>query len=114
MQSDVTEIAIVIVTTAGTVLGGTSIWKYLETRAREKVKQAQENRKDENLYRDDLRERVAILESKLERADKEKHDLQQEMLKMIEKIATLSVEVEVLRRENTDLRRRISHEDVNS
>lgn len=104
---ELTQILTVIVTTAGTVLGSSAIWRYWENRAKEKVRQAELDRKDEHLFRDDLRERVAVLESKLERSDKEKQDLQQEMIRLVEKIAALSVEVEFLRRENSSLRKKL-------
>lgn len=107
---DITQVLIVVVSTAGTILGSKAVWNFWENRAKEKAKIFIENRRDENMYRDDLRERVAVLESKLERAEKEKNDLQQEILKMVEKIAMLSVEVEVLRRENKDLRSKISND----
>ena len=106
---DLTQVLVVVVTTAGTVLGSSAVWKYWEGRAREKARLAELDRKEDNLYRDDLRERVAVLESKLERAELEKNDLQTEMLRLVEKIATLSVEVEFLRKENSDLRSELAH-----
>lgn len=110
---DVTQVLVVVVTTVGTVLGSSAIWKYLETRSKAKEKTAEIERKEENLFRDDLRERVAILETKLERADQEKHDLQREMIRLVEKIAALSVEVEFLRRENSELRTELGHKSNN-
>ena len=85
----------------------------METRSKAKEKTAEIERKEENLFRDDLRERVAILETKLERADQEKHDLQREMIRLVEKIAALSVEVEFLRRENSELRTELGHKSNN-
>ena len=52
----------------------------------------------------DLRERVAVLESKLERAEREKDEMQQEMLKLVETLAAIKVEVEFLRKENAYLK----------
>jgi len=111
---DLTQVLVVVVTTAGTIFGSSAAWKYWELRTKEKVKQAEIERKDEHLYRDDLRERVAVLESKLSKADQEKHDLQTEMIRLVEKIAALSVEVEFLRRENSELRRRLNKETSSS
>lgn len=105
---DYSQVIIVIVTTAGTVLGSSAVWKYWEARAKEKERTAEIERKEENMFRDDLRERVAVLESKLEKAEQEKHDLQQEMLRLVEKIAALSVEVQFLRSENTTLREKLA------
>jgi predicted RNase H-like nuclease (RuvC/YqgF family) len=106
---DLTEVMVVVVSTAGTILGSSAVWKFWEARAKEKQRTADLDRKDENLYRDDLRERVAVLESKLERAELEKNDLQREMIRLVEKIAALSVEVEFLRKENSDLRTELGH-----
>ncbi len=110
---DLTQVVVVALTTAGTVLGSSAAWKYWELRIRERAKQTERERSDENLFRDDLRERVAVLESKLLKSDLEKADLQREMIRLVEKIAALSVEVEFLRKENTELRHKLGH-DVNS
>ena len=110
---DLTQVLVVAVTTAGTVLGSTAAWKYWELRVREKSKQAEQERQDENLFRDDLRERVAVLESKLVKSDQEKQDLQKEMIRLVEKIAALSVEVEFLRKENTLLRHKLGYDANN-
>ena len=106
---DYTEVIVGALTTAGTVLGSSAAWKFWEKRAGEKAKQAEMDRKDENLFRDDLRERVAALEAKLEKSDKEKQNLQKEVIKLVEKIAMLSVEVEFLRKENTELREKLGY-----
>jgi predicted nuclease with TOPRIM domain len=111
---DLTQVLVVVVTTAGTVLGSSAVWKYLEARSRNKERIEELDRKEENLFRDDLRERVAILESKLEKADQEKHDLQREMIRLVEKIAALSVEVEFLRKENGDLRTELSAKSISN
>jgi chromosome segregation ATPase len=111
---DLTQVLVVVVTTSGTILGSSAVWKYWEGRAREKARMAELDRKEENLYRDDLRERVAVLESKLERAELEKNDLQKEMIRLVEKIAALSIEVEFLRKENGELRTELGHRNASS
>ena len=60
-----------------------------------------------HMFRDDLRERVAVLEDKLERSYKERTDLQSEILKMAESLAALRVEVEFLRKENETLKKQL-------
>jgi uncharacterized membrane protein YgaE (UPF0421/DUF939 family) len=105
---DVTQVLVVIVTTAGTVLGSSAAWRFWEIKLREKTKQAEIERKDEHTLRDDLRERLAVLESKLEKSDQEKNDMQKEVLRLVEKLAALSVEVEFLRKENADLKQKLS------
>ena len=57
---DYTEVIVGALTTAGTVLGSSAAWKFWEKRAGEKAKQAEMDRKDENLFRDDLRERQSL------------------------------------------------------
>jgi len=99
-----TQLLTVALTTAGTVLGSSALWKYWENRSKAKEKIEEVERREKYLFRDDLRERVAILETKLARADQEKTDMQKEMLHLVERIASLSTEVEFLRKENADLR----------
>ena len=69
---DYTQVIVVALTTAGTVLGSSAAWRFWERRASDKLKREELERKDDNLFRDDLRERVAALEAKLEKSDKEK------------------------------------------
>lgn len=107
---DLTQILVVAVTTAGTVLGSTAAWKYWELRVKERSRRAEQERQDDNLFRDDLRERVAVLESKLAKSDQDKQDLQKEMIRLVEKIAALSVEVEFLRKENANLRHKLGYD----
>lgn len=106
---DLTQVVIVALTTAGTILGSSASWKYWEMRTNQKAKKEANELRDDNLYRDDLRERVAVMESKLLKSDQEKQDLQKEMIRLVEKIAALSVEVEFLRKENTELRHKLGY-----
>ena len=82
-------------------------------RTNQKAKKEANELRDDNLYRDDLRERVAVMESKLLKSDQEKQDLQKEMIRLVEKIAALSVEVEFLRKENTELRHKLGYSASN-
>lgn len=98
------ESVISIFITAITVLGSTAAWNFYEKRLLLKAKEEKDREKERSEYKDDLRERVAVLESKLEKSELDKRELQEEVLRLVEKISALSVEVEYLRRENADLR----------
>ena len=110
---DLTQVVIVALTTTGTILGSSASWKYWEMRTKQKAQKEANELRDDNLYRDDLRERVAVMESKLLKSDQEKQDLQKEMIRLVEKIAALSVEVEFLRKENTELRHKLGYSASN-
>lgn len=93
-----------IIITLITVLGGAGAWKYYERRlelARQKEKEEEEQI---HLFRDDLRERVAVLESKLEESNKREVTLLEEIRKLSETVAAMKVEIEYLRRENAMLK----------
>jgi peptidoglycan hydrolase CwlO-like protein len=91
-----------------TVLGSNAAWKFYETRMASRIKTEAEKRRQEYIYRDDLRERVASLETKLSNSDKEKDELQKEIQNLVASIAALKVEVEYLRRENGILRDKLA------
>jgi len=93
-----------VLTTAVTILGSSAAWKYWEKRLEAYAKREQLLERDRTELKDDLRERVAVLENKLLKAEEEKDKLRQEIILLVEKIATLTVEVEYLRRENHELK----------
>lgn len=92
---------LVTVVTAATSAGAWQFWQ-----SRLKIKQAQE--KDEaaerHLFRDDLRERVAVLEDKLEAAQKEKEQQARELANVLAKLSEYKVRLELLEQENKRLR----------
>lgn len=88
------------VITAITVLGSTSAWRFYENRARRKEK-------EESYMRDECRERIARLEALLIEGSKEKDEMRNTILKLTEKVAELTVKVEFLQKENTELLQRI-------
>jgi cell division protein FtsB len=69
---------------------------------------AREKEKDEegqiHMFRDNLRERVAVLEAKLEEASEREKDLLGEIRTLATTVAALKVEIEYLRKENIDLK----------
>jgi peptidoglycan hydrolase CwlO-like protein len=95
---------ITVLTTLTTVLGSTAAWNYYEKRLLVKQKEDSQRERERSEYKDDLRERVAVMESKLQKSEEDKKTLQEEVLRLVEKIAALSVEVEFLRKENGELK----------
>jgi len=90
------------VITAITVLGSSSAWRFYE-------KRAQKREKDEGYLRDECRERIAKLEAILIESSKEKDEMRNTILKLTEKVAELTVKVEFLQKENTELLHRIGN-----
>jgi chromosome segregation ATPase len=97
-------IAVAIVT----VLGSNAAFQFYTNRLRRKDQEDDDRRNNAMKINGDLRERVAVLESKLERAEREKDEMQQEMIKLIESLASIKAEVEFLRRENAYLKAQTS------
>jgi chromosome segregation ATPase len=98
-ESYVTIIAAII-----TVLGSNAAFQFYTNRLRRRDQEEDDRRNNAMKINGDLRERVAVLESKLERAEREKDEMQQEMIKLIEALAAIKVEVEFLRKENAHLK----------
>jgi regulator of replication initiation timing len=72
----------------------------------------QEDNKQQYLFRDDLRERVAVLESKLETSYREREELQAEIRALAEQTAAMRVEIDFLRKENEALRKQLKARDA--
>lgn len=84
-----------------TVLGGGSAWRYYEKRALRRER-------DEEFIRHDCKDRIAKLEILLEMSSKEKDDMRVTILKLTEQVAALTVKVEYLQKENTELVKKLS------
>lgn len=84
-----------------TVLGSTSAWKYYEKRAEEK-------KDDDNFIKQDCRDRISKLEALLAESALEKDKLRQTILELTEKVSALTVKVEFLQSEKSDLVSRLS------
>ena len=97
------SIATIIVTIVS-MLGSQAAFNFYANRLARKDREEEDRKKQSMQLNGDLRERVAVLESKLERAEREKDDMQQEMIKLIEALAAIKVEVEFLRKENAYLK----------
>lgn len=90
-----------VLVTIITVLGSTSAWKYYEKRAESK-------KDDDNFIKQDCRDRIAKLEALLQESADEKERLRSTILDLTEKVAALTVKVEFLQKENSELVQRLS------
>lgn len=112
MEEITSQNFISVVITAITVLGSSAAWNFYEKRLKLQSKSDQDEMKQQHLFRDDLRERVAVLESKLETSYKEREELQTELRKLSEATAAMRVEIDFLRKENEALRKQLKNRDT--
>ena len=93
------QILQLLVTVVG-VFGSTAAFRFYDRRAARQAKEEAEMRKgereDHNAVRDDLRERVASLESKLEAEYREKFDLLKAIADLKAEVASLRTKLELL------------------
>lgn len=87
-----------------TGLFSTTAWQFYTKRAAAADKRHEAEQAQVHLYQDNLKERVAVLESKLEESHKEREELQERILKLAEITAAMRVEIDFLRKENESLR----------
>lgn len=85
-----------VLITVVTVLGSASAWRFYEKRAMRKER-------DEEFIRHDCRDRIAKLEALLQESSKEKDDMRSTILSLTEKVSALTVKVEFLQKENSEL-----------
>lgn len=96
-----TESIWTVLITLITVLGSTSAWKFYEKRAESK-------RDDDNFIKQDCRDRIAKLEALLEESSSEKDKMRETILSLTEKVSALTVKVEFLQKENSELINRLT------
>jgi hypothetical protein len=101
MNESVWTVLITIVT----VLGSASAWRFYEKRALKKDS-------DDNFMKLDCRDRILKLEALLSSSSKEKDELRNLILQLTEKVAALSVKVEFLQKENTELHSIVSNNNL--
>lgn len=101
MDSSIVTVLITVVT-AATSAGA---WQFWQNRLKLKHAENKSEAAERNLFRDDLRERVAILEEKLERSQAEKEQQAKELANVSAKLAEYKVRLELLEAENERLRR---------
>jgi len=87
-----------------TVLGSAGAWQFYQSRLKIKHQERKEDKGEQTLFRDDLRERVAVLEEKLEQAHKEKAETQERLSVVMTELAEYKVRLEFLEKENDRLR----------
>ena len=85
-----------VLITAITVLGGTTAFRFYEKRAMRKER-------DEDFIRHDCRDRISKLEALLMEGSDEKNEMRSTILSLTEKVAQLTVKVEFLQKENSEL-----------
>ena len=85
-----------VIITIISVLGGSAAWRFYEKRAMRKER-------DEDFIRHDCRDRIAKLEALLMEGSDEKNDMRNTILNLTEKVAQLTVKVEFLQKENSEL-----------
>lgn len=90
--------------TVATVLTSAGAWQFYQDRLRVKTAKHKAQKYDENLYRDDLRDRVAQLEQKLEDAYRERDSVSEKLGAVMAELAEFRVRVEYLEQENKRLR----------
>ena len=98
-----TEVTQIILTVA-TVLTSAGAWQFYQNRMKMKHAEKKHDQSEQTLFRDDLRERVAILEQKLEDAYKEKNKTAQRLAEVMQEVAAHKVRIEFLEKENDRLK----------
>jgi hypothetical protein len=92
------------VVTLITVLFSAGAWKFYETKMKLKAELMKGEKNDQNMYRDDLRERVRNLERLLNVSADEKDEMREQILSLTEEVGVLRTKVAFLEKENERLR----------
>jgi hypothetical protein len=93
-----------VLVTMMTVLFSAGAWKFYEKRIKLKTELEREDRTDQNMYRDDLRDRVRRLEQLLTDSALEKDEMRDQILSLTKEVSALHVKVEYLEKENQRLK----------
>jgi hypothetical protein len=93
-----------VVVTIITVLFSAGAWKFYEKKIKLKTDLEREDRTDQNMYRDDLRDRVKRLEQLLTDGAIEKNVMRDQILSLTKEVSSLQVKVEYLEKENQRLK----------
>lgn len=93
-----------VLVTLFTVLFSAGAWKFYETKMKLKARDAQDEKNDQNMYRDDLRERVKRLEQLLQESSEEKDEMRDQILSLTKEVSELRVKVSFLEKENERLK----------
>ncbi len=95
-----------IVITIITVLFSAGAWRFYEVKLKQKTELESQDRNDQNMYRDDLRERVKRLERLLADSADEKDMMRSQILSLTKEVSSLHVKVGFLEKENDRLKRK--------
>ena len=95
-----------VLITIATVLGGSAAWRYYE-------KRAMHRERDEDFIRHDCKDRISKLEALLDSAAKEKDELRKMIVDLTAKVAELKVTVDFLRKENENLHKKNTKQQLN-
>lgn len=93
-----------VLITLATALTSAGAWTYWQNRLKVKHEQQKEEKGEQTMFRDDLRERVAVLEQKLEDAQSEKQHLNERLAEVLQELAAYKVRLEFLEKENDRLK----------
>jgi hypothetical protein len=93
-----------IIVTVVTVLGSTGAWTYYQNKLKLNYDTKKEDKSEQNLYRDDLRERVTILETKLDEERFAKQKTTEEVIELRTKLTEYKIRLEFLEKENERLK----------
>ena len=93
-----------VIVTIVTVLFSAGAWKFYEARMKLKSEEKADEKTDQNMYRDDLRERVRKLETLLSESSDEKDKMRNQILELTGEVAELKTKVEFLEKENERLK----------
>lgn len=96
-----------ILITVVSVLGSAGAWQFYQNRLKLKFEAEKSDKQDQNLFRDDLRERVAVLESRLDDANGERERRLNEVLTLQTTLTEYKVRLEFLEKENERLKARL-------
>jgi hypothetical protein len=91
----VENIYTVLITIVST-LGGASAWRYFEKRASHKED-------DERFIRNDCQSRITKLELLLEQSAEEKDEMRAQILKLVEEVSALRVEIKYLEQKSKNI-----------
>jgi len=93
-----------VIVTLVTVLFSAGAWRFYEKKIKIKSEQMEGERTDQNMYRDDLRDRVKRLETLLNESSEEKDEMRAQILGLTREVAQLTTKVKFLERENDRLK----------
>jgi len=97
------DLTTLIVTVVG-ILGSAGAWQFYAKRMELKAKEKVEDKGEQNLYRDDLRERVAKLEQMLTTERETSNSYRIEITELKTTMAEYKVRLEFLEKENLRLK----------